>query len=133
MRCLPALNVIGPPLAVEDTFIQSRNGPTEAPHPGILANDTLQCPSAVVVSVVEPPAHGTLDLRADGSFTYTPEAASTPQLLRHSQQDRAQPPLPKADSFTYQVSCPATGLVSIATAGMVGQHRTYNSIGFQCC
>ena len=44
---------------------------------GVLANDTDTDGDALAPSVVTGPEHGTLELNADGSFTYTPEADFT--------------------------------------------------------
>lgn len=108
---------VGPPLAVDDTYLQAREGPTEVTQPTVFANDTIPCLSTVKVSVVDPPMHGKVDLRSDGSFVYTPDPAS--RMWRQGQQARAAPPLPKADSFTYEITCPDTGLVRVRSSGNV--------------
>ena len=40
--------------------------------PGLLANDTIPAGSKAIAEVVTRPAHGTVSLAADGSFTYVP-------------------------------------------------------------
>lgn len=82
-------------MAVPDTYLQAPEGPTEVTGPGILRNDSVPCGSAVQVSLVTPPRNGELTaLGDDGSFSY-------------------QPAMPaQADSFTYEITCPDTGLVS---------------------
>lgn len=46
--------------------------PLAVDAPGILANDTLGCPSFTVDA--DPAQHGTIDVDDDGSFLYTPDA-----------------------------------------------------------
>ncbi len=71
---------------------------------GVLANDTDANHDALTASVVSGPAHGTVTLNSDGSFTYTPNADFY-----------------GADSFTYQAndgaldSSPATVSINVAT------------------
>ena len=51
-----------------------RHARSPSPPPGVLANDTDVDGDALTASLVTQPAHGTLSLNADGSFTYTPDA-----------------------------------------------------------
>ena len=64
-----------PPVAAADSWTwQNGDLPLAVAAPGVLANDSdpdLDPLSAILVSG---PAHGSLDLRADGSFTYLPDA-----------------------------------------------------------
>ena len=55
--------------------------------PGVLANDTDVDGNPLTAALVTGPAHGTLALNANGSFTYTPTANYN-----------------GADSFTYTAS-----------------------------
>ena len=55
--------------------------------PGVLANDTDVDGATLTAVLVTGPAHGTLALNADGSFTYTPAANFN-----------------GADSFTYRAN-----------------------------
>ena len=86
--------------------------------PGILHNDTVPCGSAVQVEVITPPKHGKVEfISDDGSFTYVQVPSgdtNTRQRNRqHSRQARAASPVPLLpDSFTYEIMCPDTGLVS---------------------
>ena len=57
------------------------------PAPGVLANDTDADGNALTAALVTGPAHGTLTLNANGSFTYTPAANYN-----------------GADSFTYRAN-----------------------------
>jgi uncharacterized repeat protein (TIGR01451 family) len=57
------------PVAVADHYYTGINTKLTVAAPGVLANDTLN--GATIVSNTNP-AHGTLVLNANGSFTYTP-------------------------------------------------------------
>jgi len=59
----------GPPTATLDTYTTVQN--TVLNGTSVLANDTAA--SILTASLTEEPAHGTLDLAADGTFTYTPD------------------------------------------------------------
>jgi large repetitive protein len=75
------------PVAVGDAFAAVEDQPLVIGAPGVLGNDTDRDGDALSVIPVSGPAHGSLALNADGSFTYTPAAnVSGP------------------DSFTYRVS-----------------------------
>ncbi len=64
--------------AVDDAYVTERNVPLVVPAPGVLGNDILTDPAGTApplqASLITGPAHGTLELAADGSFTYTPAA-----------------------------------------------------------
>lgn len=100
-------------VAVDDTYPLAATGDTVIPAAsGILANDNVPCGSAATITVVTPPAHGTLTAiarsakrRAEGSFTYKPTGA------------------PVADSFVYEVDC--NGLMSRACS----KHCHYKCVG----
>ena len=60
-----------PPVASDDAYDTRAGTPLNAPAPtGVLANDT----GGRVAALLAGPLHGTLSLRADGSFTYAPAA-----------------------------------------------------------
>jgi hypothetical protein len=81
------------PKAVNDAYPQDPLGVTEIPaQDGILGNDVVPCGEQATVKVVTNPRHGSVDVRDDGSFAYTPGAVQ------------------KADSFQYVVIC--NGVVS---------------------
>jgi hypothetical protein len=69
-----------PPAAANDTYTMNQDGVLTAPAPGVpvvLANDTDADSINPVIRVttdspVVAPAHGSVTLNADGSFTYTP-------------------------------------------------------------
>lgn len=75
------------PVAVNNSYSGSWNGPLTVAAPGVRANDTDADGDALTAALVAGPAHGTVALNADGSFVYTPAANYT-----------------GADSFTYRVS-----------------------------
>jgi hypothetical protein len=64
-----------PPTALDDWYADSAGKTVSVVSPGLLANDRE--PTAgqkLTASVMSPPAHGTLELKSDGAFTYTPAA-----------------------------------------------------------
>ena len=63
------------PTAVADAYTIAENGMLSPVAPGVLANDSDVDPNTTLtVSVVANPTHGTLTLRANGSFDYVPFA-----------------------------------------------------------
>lgn len=80
--------------AVDDSYSVEQGDILEVPAPGVLSNDVGRSLSAVLV---DPPTSGTLDLRSDGSFTYTHDGSAT-----------------TPDSFTYQADG-SDGVSNIAT------------------
>ncbi len=91
------------PVANSDSFVAGSGAPLTVAAPGVLANDAAGSgPLTAVLSTA--PAHGTLNLSANGSFTYTATNNYT-----------------GADSFTYQASdgvsnsSPATVAISVVT------------------
>jgi hypothetical protein len=71
-----AVNV--PPVAANDTYFTDMNVPVTIAAAGVLANDTQDDDSPLTSRRVRErtggPAHGTLTLNENGSFTYTPNA-----------------------------------------------------------
>jgi VCBS repeat-containing protein len=76
-----------PPVAVNDEYTLVEDTQLVVSAPGVLANDTDVENSLLTVSEFHQPAHGTVTVNADGSFTYTPA-----------------PDYFGPDSFTYKVS-----------------------------
>ena len=62
-----------PPMAVGDEFVMDQDVALDLPAPGVLANDTDPHGETLTAIGITDPAHGTLTLKADGSFTYAPE------------------------------------------------------------
>ena len=61
------------PVAANDSYTTNEDTLLTIAAPGVLANDTdVDSGDARTAIVVTDPAHGTLSLSADGSFTYSP-------------------------------------------------------------
>jgi VCBS repeat-containing protein len=75
------------PVAAGDSYSTDEDTPLTVGAPGVLTNDTDVEATPLTAALVVGPAHGTLALNADGSFTYTPA-----------------PNFSGSDSFTYQAS-----------------------------
>ena len=106
------INVVGSganvaPVSVNDTFAAVKNAPLTVAAPGILANDTDFNGDPLTAVLVTGPAHGTIALNANGTFTYGPAL------------DYAG-----VDSFTYRASdgtlSSNAATVTIAVAGGTG-------------
>ncbi len=65
-------NDLGTPVASNDSYTSGENSVLTIAKPGVLANDTDPNNRALTAVLVAEPAHGTLSLNSDGSFTYTP-------------------------------------------------------------
>src|SRR5207302_1838872 len=76
-----------PPVAANDSYATAEDTPLTVAAPGVLANDSDVDGDALTAAVVTAPAHGTVTLAANGSFTYTPAANYN-----------------GADSFTYKAN-----------------------------
>ena len=50
------------------------NAPLSVAAPGVLHNDLAPAGNALIAKLVSGPAHGSVTLRPDGSFTYPPAA-----------------------------------------------------------
>lgn len=72
--CFPATGVQGDntPVAVSDTFTATVDVPLHIGAPGILLNDSDPDGDPISAILASPPASGSLELFADGSFDYTP-------------------------------------------------------------
>jgi len=63
------------PVAIDDAYEVAHDTELVVPaNTGVLANDTDVDGDALTVTVVTEPAHGTLDLSADGALSYDPDA-----------------------------------------------------------
>src|SRR5262245_27551022 len=60
------------PVAMNDFYHDMVNQPLDIAGPGVLANDTSGSGAAMSAGLFSGPAHGTVDLAADGSFHYVP-------------------------------------------------------------
>jgi VCBS repeat-containing protein len=75
------------PVAANDSYSTAEDTPLTVSAPGVLANDTDVDGDALSAVLVNGPAHGTLTLNANGSFTYSPASNYN-----------------GADSFTYKAN-----------------------------
>lgn len=66
-----------PPVAVAESYAVDEAAALTAAAPGVLANDTDADGNALTAVLVAGPAHGTLALNMNGSFTYTPAESFT--------------------------------------------------------
>ena len=62
------------PVSPNEAFTTAANTALTVGAPGVLANDTDADGDALTAILRRAPANGLVDLRADGSFTYTPKA-----------------------------------------------------------
>ncbi len=61
------------PISVADVHVTNEDTPLNVAAPGLLANDSDVDGDTLTVQLVSGPAHGSLTLNADGSFSYTPD------------------------------------------------------------
>ena len=61
------------PVGIPDTYSMKHDRPTTIPAPGVLANDLDLIGGTTAIKTANP-THGTVDLRSNGGFTYTPNA-----------------------------------------------------------
>lgn len=64
----------GAPTAVADNYALTEDSPLSVTSGAVLANDTDPEADALSAMLVTGPAHGTIALSGNGTFTYTPEA-----------------------------------------------------------
>jgi streptogramin lyase len=63
-----------PPVANNNSYQTAVNTPLHVPASGVLGNDTDPQNLSLTPTLIAGPAHGTLILNSDGSFTYTPQS-----------------------------------------------------------
>lgn len=68
----PALVIARPVKAVDDAYEVQQNTTLTVPAPGVLDNDVDSDGDPLTATKVSDPLHGTLNLNANGSFTYIP-------------------------------------------------------------
>jgi VCBS repeat-containing protein len=101
-----------PPVAQDDSYAVQQGQALVVTDPGVLGNDSDAEGDSLTAVLETAPAHGTLTLNDDGSFTYTPYTGFT-----------------GTDSFTYtagdgvQSSDPATVTLNVSFGGgSIGDH-----------
>ena len=87
IAALAGVSVNRAPIAAGDNYSTPQDTALTVAAPGVLANDSDPDGNPLATVKVSDPAHGTVTLNADGSFTYTPTGGFI-----------------GADSFTYKVS-----------------------------
>ncbi|WP_406696632.1 YDG domain-containing protein [Singulisphaera sp. Ch08] len=60
------------PVARDDAYTTSEDTTLTVVSPGVLSNDTDADGGSLITTLVSGPAHGTVSLNSNGSFTYTP-------------------------------------------------------------
>ncbi|MBD3915928.1 ThuA domain-containing protein [Nocardioides hwasunensis] len=94
------------PVAVDDAFTTVSGEPLTLAAPGVLGNDTDADGDQLTATATSQPVNGSVVLRADGSFTYTPDAGFVGK-----------------DTFTYtasdgtDTSAPATVTITVKPTG----------------
>jgi hypothetical protein len=73
----PPAPVNAAPVAADDNYRGNRDDPLGVAAPGVLANDSDAEGNALTARLAGNPANGTLTLRPDGSFSYTPTSGFT--------------------------------------------------------
>ena len=106
-----SVTVNHPPVAVYDAYTLNENTTLTVAGPGVLGNDSDPDGDALTAVLVTPPAHGTVTLNTDGSFSYTPQHNYVYAL--------------GVDSFTYQAY---DGLAYSNTATVT---LTVNPVGYE--
>ena len=103
-----------PPVANPDSYNTPANTALNVGAPGVLGNDTDADGDPITAVKVANPAHGTVTLNANGSFTYTPAAGySGPDSFTYKANDGT------ADGNTATVSITVTaaaGALSVSPA-----------------
>jgi VCBS repeat-containing protein len=80
--------VADPPLAVDNSYSVDEDHTLNIAASGVLANDADVDGDALTATLVSGPAHGTLNLNGNGSFSYTPQANySGPDSFSYSASD----------------------------------------------
>ena len=95
-------NVMEAPLASDDAYNVVANDSLTVDAPGVLSNDTSLDTDTLSAVLVDDVQHGTLQLNADGSFTYQPDQNYFGE-----------------DTFTYRVNDGITDSESVATVTFV--------------
>ncbi len=102
--------VIPPPVAVADSYSVNKNSSIVVPAAGVLSNDADPRGRPFTAVLNAGPTHGTLNLTANGAFTYTPTTGYT-----------------GPDSFTYHASN-GYGDSNVATVSITVQPPAFTGL-----
>ncbi|MGQ0591967.1 MAG: Ig-like domain-containing protein, partial [Gammaproteobacteria bacterium] len=129
------------PVAVDDPRTLVENTSLTDPAPGVLSNDTDGNNDVLTAVLDSGPSDGTLNLNADGSFTYTPDAdfEGTDGFTYHANDGSAdsnlatvtitvthanEPPVAVDDAYTTDEDTP---LVVAVVPGVLGNDSDFES------
>jgi len=118
------------PLAAPDAYGVDAGGTLLVAAPGILANDTDPNGDALTATLAAAPAHGSLALRGDGSFSYAADPEYTgPDAFTYVVSDGQLGSAPATVSLTVR---PAPGSVqlSLTLSGSVASPAAGSPISF---
>ena len=104
---ITVLDPNGPPVASDDDYEISAGNTLSIAAPGVLGNDINPLPGVMTAIDVSNPANGVLNMKADGSFTYTPNEGYS-----------------GVDSFTYQASNGELSNLATVTITITGENET---------
>jgi VCBS repeat-containing protein len=118
------------PVAVDDSYLVSKDTARTVAAPGVLANDSDADGDTITSVVKTNPSHGALTLNTDGSFTYTPTASYTgPDSFTYQAKDATNsspaatvtltvnaPPTANADTYTTAEDTP----LNVVAPGVLG-------------
>lgn len=114
-----------PPVAVDDGYETRESEVLQLTAPGLLDNDSDPDSDALTATLVQDASNGTVDLRPDGSFTYTPD---TPPLspLGFTEKYVVAPPIGSAASPPRIADVDADGTTEVVVRhsnGVAGLNR----------
>ncbi len=112
-----------PPVAANDSYAVTKATPLTVAAPGVLANDTDTAGLPLTATLVAGPAHGTVTLNANGSFTYTPSGLYLgPDSFTYNASDGS------SSSNVATVSLNVTGPDDPPTAGSISSYVAENFV-----
>jgi hypothetical protein len=114
-----------PPVANSDAYTTEQGLPLTVSTPGVLVNDTDPSGNPLSAVLVSGPAHGSLTMNSDGSFTYSPDPSyAGPDSFTYQATDGSQVSAPAIVTFlvTPDTNAPIT-LDSLS--GPQGTHGWY--------
>ena len=115
-----------PPTANDDSYDATDGQTLSVGHPGVLANDTDEDPNTLTAALDSTTAKGTLNLNADGSFTYTYTGGAAPDTdsFTYHAVDNAQPS-PPTSPLSRSISRQAVLLAAIRSGAATPTPRRW--------